>query len=218
MSEWRDIPGYEGVYQVSSEGQVRSLDRVVQHPVSGDTLRRGKVLRLKRRSEGYLYVRLYRGGKSKSRSVHHLVLEAFVGPRPEGSETRHLDGDPTNNRVSNLAWGTPKENAQDKKRHGTEPWSKRSHCKNGHSLLDETNVRMDGSTRTCRTCERQRHKERYDRNNQWRATPNGEKTHCPQGHEYTPENTRYERGRKHRKCKTCARERERARRAKLRSQ
>lgn len=67
---------------------------------------------------GYLTATLYRDGKQHRRKVHCLVLEAFVGPRPAGQETRHLDGDPQNNCVSNLAWGTRAENLQDKREHG----------------------------------------------------------------------------------------------------
>ena len=69
--------------------------------------------------------RQYRGhmsvflGRDDQRLVHRLVLEAFVGPCPEGMECRHLDGNPGNNRLDNLAWGTPKENFADSMRHGT---------------------------------------------------------------------------------------------------
>src|SRR5215468_1964479 len=69
--------------------------------------------------KGYLRVHLrVPSGRSRTVKVHHLILKAFVGPRPAGCECRHLDGNPANNRVSNLCWGTPKENAQDTQRHG----------------------------------------------------------------------------------------------------
>lgn len=68
---------------------------------------------------GHVSVHLHKNGKVKAFAVHRLVLEAFVGPRPEGMECRHLDGDPTNNRLENLRWGTHKENERDKIRHGT---------------------------------------------------------------------------------------------------
>lgn len=66
---------------------------------------------------GYLETWVANGGGR--RLVHHLVLEAFVGPKPDGAECRHLDGDPLNNALTNLAWGTPQENAEDRVRHGT---------------------------------------------------------------------------------------------------
>ena len=79
---------------------------------------RGRWRRLKPhpQSRGHCTVDL---GKRNTRFVHRLVLEAFVGPCPDGMECRHLDGNPGNNRLENLAWGTPKENAADSIRHGT---------------------------------------------------------------------------------------------------
>lgn len=68
---------------------------------------------------GHLKVTLTRGGKHHQRYVHALVLEAFVGPCPEGCECLHSDGDPTNNRLGNIRWGTRQENVDDMKRHGT---------------------------------------------------------------------------------------------------
>ena len=72
------------------------------------------------RRGGYRVVNLYEGGKVRSRPIHQLVLEAFVGPRPEGmTHTRHLNGISSDNRVENLAWGTPLRNALDRYDHGT---------------------------------------------------------------------------------------------------
>ena len=67
-------------------------------------------------SKGHCVVSI---GRKNTRFVHRLILEAFVGPCPEGMECRHLDGDPGNNRLENLAWGTPEENHADSVRHGT---------------------------------------------------------------------------------------------------
>jgi len=118
IEEWRPVVGYEGVYEVSSLGQVRSLDRWVRAN-SG------------RRRTGVRYFTPSPSGKSrkykkvllrnpdKQHLVHRLVLEAFVGPRPDNCEARHLDGDPSNNRLDNLAWGTKAENEADKVKHGT---------------------------------------------------------------------------------------------------
>lgn len=60
-----------------------------------------------------------KGGKTYTKKAHHLVLEAFVGKRPRGYVTRHMNGDPLDNRVENLCWGTPKENHADSVKHGT---------------------------------------------------------------------------------------------------
>jgi hypothetical protein len=71
-------------------------------------------------SAGYPSVELHHEGKSRRRSVHRIVLEAFIGPCPDGHEARHIDGNKRNNRLWNLAWGTPAENAADRIRHGTQ--------------------------------------------------------------------------------------------------
>lgn len=108
MSEWRWVPGFEGLYQVSDDGEVRSF-----HRVPG-----GQLLRGGRDTFGYRNVVLYRRGAEKGFRVHALVALAFIGPRPEGSVVRHLDGDHDNNRVTNLAYGTQSENVADTARHG----------------------------------------------------------------------------------------------------
>lgn len=95
-----------GVYDVSEDGQIRNW-------------RTGLVRKPKRLPPwGYLQVSLSVGGKPVYYYVHRAVLEAFVGPCPDGMQARHLDGDRENNHVRNLAWGTPKENSADTERHG----------------------------------------------------------------------------------------------------
>lgn len=69
---------------------------------------------------GYAHVHLIKDGESCMRHVHRLVAEAFIGPCPEGLQTRHMDGNPENNNVENLRWGSAAENAKDKERHGTQ--------------------------------------------------------------------------------------------------
>jgi len=87
-----------------------------------------------RQGSGHLGVILGRGGRRDF--VHRLVLEAFVGPCPGGMECRHLDGDPTNNRLDNLRWGTRKENMEDMVRHGTSCKGERA----GRAKLTEADV------------------------------------------------------------------------------
>ena len=70
--------------------------------------------------KGYLRVRITSAGKRQKRPVHQLVCEAFHGERPDGKEVRHIDGNPLNNKPTNLAWGTRSENAKDRQLHGTE--------------------------------------------------------------------------------------------------
>ncbi len=85
MSEtWKDVVGYEGIYQVSDLGHVRSLDRVVARPVKGDMKLKGRILKQVSNSvSGHLTVNLYRDGPRKH-YVHRLVLSAFVGTCPKG--------------------------------------------------------------------------------------------------------------------------------------
>jgi hypothetical protein len=98
---WKDVVGYEGRYSVSSFG------RVYSH-VTARFLRPGRL------SGGHMSVAL---GRKNSRLVHHLVLEAFVGPRKSGQEGRHKNGRPNQNQLTNLAWSSRSRNGQDKKWH-----------------------------------------------------------------------------------------------------
>ncbi len=113
LEVWRDVPGWEGLYQVSDQGRVRSLDRAA---------RRGRVLKPCRRGFRLAYhaVSLYRAGKRTIAYVHITAALAFLGPQPTPQhEVAHGNGDPTNNRLINLRWATPAENAADKVLHGT---------------------------------------------------------------------------------------------------
>jgi hypothetical protein len=116
--EYRDIPGFAG-YRVGSDGSVWSCKRRVGRPGGGIQWVAGeewKKLRLFASTSGHLFVVLY----GRTRYVHRLVLEAFVGPCPDGLEGCHdPDPDPSNNSLSNLRWDTPKANVADSVRHGT---------------------------------------------------------------------------------------------------
>lgn len=120
LEVWKDIPGKEGIYQVSTFGNVRSLDRYVRS--KGDSLqfRPGKVLKpVIKKGTGYAVVTL---GNNKQSLVHELVLVTFIGPKPTSKhEARHFpDRTRSNNHVSNLSWGTPQENQLDRNIHGTD--------------------------------------------------------------------------------------------------
>lgn len=109
---WKDIPGYEGRYQASSLGRIRSLDRRVNICHGATRLMRGRVLRpAGSKRDPHLYVVLGHGAAGSP--VHQLVARTFHGPCPPGQEVRHLDGDPLNNRADNLAYGTRTENILD---------------------------------------------------------------------------------------------------------
>lgn len=121
--EWRPVLGYEGLYEVSDIGRVRSVDRTVNVRRKGCRHRRkrqGRMLRIGS-NRGRPTVGLWKDGKQSVFFVHRLVLEAFVGSRPEGLECCHGDGDHANNRIGNLRWDTHASNEADKDRHGTRP-------------------------------------------------------------------------------------------------
>lgn len=109
--EWRPVVGYEGQYEVSNLGRVRSLDRVVEYR-NGPRFRKGRLLTPYAGDYGHTYLKLG-GRKSKRSLVHKLVFEAFVETIPAGCVVRHLDGDPQNNTPSNLALGTQADNLHD---------------------------------------------------------------------------------------------------------
>ena len=107
---WRPIVGYEGLYEVSNTGRVRSLDRYVKCDYEKYRLHKGKVLSPGKDKDGYLSVVLSCNGKHKKIAVHRLVAQAFI-PNPDDLPIiNHKDEDKTNNRVDNLEWCTVKYN------------------------------------------------------------------------------------------------------------
>jgi hypothetical protein len=113
MLEWRPIPGYEGLYEVSAEGDVRSLPRLI--PCASGESRRfaGRGLTPDPNKWGYLRVTLHRSGRQKRCGVHELVALAFIGPKPVGAWVLHRDDDKRKNIPGNLYYGTRAENAKD---------------------------------------------------------------------------------------------------------
>ncbi len=108
MEEWRNVVGFEGIYQISNYGNVRSIKTNLAKKVT--TLKSGDIRP---------FVNLHKNGKQKMMRIHKMVMEAFVGMRPQGMECCHNDGNPQNNHLSNLRWDTPKNNHADKIKHGT---------------------------------------------------------------------------------------------------
>ncbi len=104
---WKSINGYDGLYEVSNYGRVRSLD----HYDCLGRLQRGRVLKPQRDGKGlYLHIGLWKDGKSKPRNIHRLVAEAFI-PNPNNlPEVNHKDENKLNNSVSNLEWCDHKYN------------------------------------------------------------------------------------------------------------
>lgn len=124
LEQWRPINGFEGAYEVSSLGRVRSVQRwryVTGARGSYTRIVRERVLKPLTGRGTYQTVWLYPMGEGEpvSRMIHVLVTEAFCGPRPSPHHVaRHLNDAPQDNRSANLRWGTHKENGEDKERNG----------------------------------------------------------------------------------------------------
>ena len=110
MTEWRWVKGYEGHYQVSDDGSVRSVDRYTTGKDGRTILYKGRELKSSLGKNGYFIVSLWKNGKQRMAYVHRLVAEAFID-NPSGKKTvNHIDGARTNNSVANLEWATHGEN------------------------------------------------------------------------------------------------------------
>ncbi|HNC58467.1 MAG TPA: NUMOD4 motif-containing HNH endonuclease [Leptospiraceae bacterium] len=122
METWKDIKGFEGVYQVSDAGSVRRLVSKIRR----NTLENPRILKQKTDRDGYKEIHLWNKGSVKFIRVHRLVLNAFYGECPIGFQTAHLDGSKDNNRIENLMWVSPQENTDQKIAHGT--WTHGDQC------------------------------------------------------------------------------------------
>jgi len=148
------IPGYEGRYEVSDQGRIKSLMRGAP-----------RILKTSSGRDGHLYAMpCIRVGCSRKLYVHRAVLLAFRGPKPEGLVSRHLNGVASDNRLENLVYGTASENMMDSIRHGTHAMAGRTTCPQGHPY-SEANTYMGtnpggGPQRGCREC-RQEASRRY---------------------------------------------------------
>lgn len=104
---WMDIPGFEGCYQASNKGRIRSLDRVVKHNYGGTATKKGRVLTPRHNRAQVTFIV---NGKRTYPLVSRLVFSAFNGPIPDGMQVNHINEDFTDNRLENLNLMTPKEN------------------------------------------------------------------------------------------------------------
>jgi len=135
---WKPVPSLPK-YEASSLGQIRSSDLVGRTGFS-------KPHRIKKQTDGgnhYNQIMVWDEQKKspRARLVHHLVLEAFSGPRPAGAVARHLNGNSRDNRACNLKWGTRSENQIDMVNHGTAFGLRCKGSKNPRARLDEDKVR-----------------------------------------------------------------------------
>ena len=154
---WREVSGWDGAYEVSDLGNVRSTDRII-HSSTGSRKLKGKPLKANRNPGGYRYVVLSKvGQKGVTCYIHALVARTFGAPGV-GPVIRHLDDDKENNCLSNLMFGTHRENTVDAIRNNKMPPPPRNesttHCRSGRHPWVPGNILIQkyNDSRTCRQC------------------------------------------------------------------
>lgn len=140
QEEWKDVKGFEGIYQVSSYGRVRSLSRLI-HYKNYDRNYKGRILKPCKTVYGYLQVSLRNVVKGNYKApVHQLVAQAFIPNPRHYSEVHHKDYDKTNNRVENLMWCSRRFNQSDMTHHYKKEKAIRRCESCGNELSDERNT------------------------------------------------------------------------------
>lgn len=122
VEKWRNVAGWEDLYEVSDLGRVRSVERIVLTPRFERLVehkRKARILAPSKASNGYRHLILSRDGEKVTKSVHDLVCTAFHGPRPDGHTVAHNDGSRCNNAAANLRWASQADNLADRAGHGT---------------------------------------------------------------------------------------------------
>lgn len=137
---WKDIKQYEGYYQISNHGRVRSLDRYVSYP-NYKKFVKGKIMKLKTKKKGYLFVILQKNHQSKSYHVHRLVGLHFLEGWFEGADINHKDGNKANNFLCNLEWCTRKENIE----HSIQVLKRKGGNKNGGKRTPVIQIDREGN-------------------------------------------------------------------------
>lgn len=117
MTQWRVVPGWDGFYEVSDLGDVRSVPRVVEHKDGRVRQLKGHTLKQNEDGKGYLFVNFCRDGVCKPMPVARAVALAFIGPRPDGLDICHSNGDKWDNRPINLRYDTRSANQIDRWTH-----------------------------------------------------------------------------------------------------
>lgn len=154
MEVWKPVVGYEGLYEVSDLGRVRSVPRV---QVTNTCTRRlkGQVLKPRNNSGHHMVTLSDTKFKRKDLLVHRLVLLTFVGEPPPGHEACHRNDIGTDNRLANLYWGTRSENVYDQIRNGLHHNASKTHCHRGHPYTGGNVIQKETQrrrTRLCRVC------------------------------------------------------------------
>lgn len=149
---WLPIPGYEGLYEASDQGQIRSTRRMGS---------RGGLLKQTPDQAGYLKVKLSRENQQITWRVHQLVALTFHGPCPPGQEVRHDDGNNQNNAAANLLYGTDSDNTRDQIRHGTHKESRKERCPRCDGPYKVHSRGVTKGWRYCPHCQNKNRRERH---------------------------------------------------------
>lgn len=142
MEIWKDIKNYEGLYQVSNYGRVKSLDHKIEAKIKYNEFRvtKGKILKLNQKRNGYLSVDLSKNGIVKTAQVHRLVANAFI-PNPENKpQVNHINAKKYDNRICNLEWTTAKENMKHASKSNLlyNPKRKKVRCKQLNKIFESS--------------------------------------------------------------------------------
>lgn len=157
QERWLPVVGYEGKYEVSDLGLVRSLARQLTDRTGRTQNIKAKLLAFGAQQSGHLSVVLSSGGQTQSYRVHRLVLAAFAGPCPDGMEACHNDGDPTNNTMTNLRWDTHTNNVGDTISQGRHGRMGKTRCLAGHERTPENIYVSPAGSKSCRVCSVEQH-------------------------------------------------------------
>lgn len=147
---WRPIPGYEGVYDVSDAGRIR-------------TVKTG-LIRCGSTSPNQPYPSLFLG-RGDQRYVHDLVAAVFIGPKPAGMDTMHGNDCPTDNRAVNLSYGTRQQNIRDMVSRGRHRASHIDRCPQDHPYDEKNTYHNTKGARVCRQCKRDRYHQKITQRN-----------------------------------------------------
>lgn len=136
---WRQVLGYEGYYEISNLGRLKALRRKVRHrsAKSGWCIRKERIKSSRPMCDGRYFFTLFKEGIAITKGRSVLICEAFVSPNPGELWVLHKNGDSTDDRPENLYWGTPKDNANDRGRHGRTTHGEAHWC----SILKEEDVK-----------------------------------------------------------------------------
>lgn len=110
MKDWKTIKDYDGMYEISSLGEIRSTNRFVKSITGRTRFVAGRIIKPKRNKDGYLFVTLSKNGAIKNQYIHRLSAETFIPNTENKPQVNHINGDKTDNNVNNLEWATVSEN------------------------------------------------------------------------------------------------------------